>query len=135
MSQLEATIEDIKTIESLTMLTLTIKEKSLTMVSLELDSKIEVGKRVTLVCKPTSIALAKVGIDQNDISYSNQLEVEVLQLEKGNILSTLLLSFKGSILESIVTTKSIENMDLKKGSIVLALIKAHELSIGKILND
>jgi len=134
MNQLEATIKNIQSVDSLTMVTLTLKYKLLTMVSLELDSKVQVGKRVTLVCKPTSIALAKVSIEKNALSYSNQLEVEVVQLEKGKILSTLLLSFEGFILEAIVTTNSIENMELKEGSRVLALIKAHELSIGKVLN-
>ena len=135
MNQLEATIKNIQSVESLTMLSLSISDKLLTMVSLELDSKVQVGKRVTLVCKPTSIALAKVGIERNDLSYSNQLEVEVVQLEKGKILSTLLLSFEGFVLESIVTTNSIENMWVKEGSLVLALIKESELSIGKVLDD
>jgi len=135
MNQLEANIKQIQSVDSLTMLTLSLKNRVLTMVSLELDSKVQVGKRVTLACKPTSIALANIDIEQNDISYSNQLEVEVVQVEGGKILSAFILDFESFTLESIVTTNSIEKMELKEGSRVLALIKAHELSIAKILDD
>ncbi|SFZ98516.1 TOBE [hydrothermal vent metagenome] len=109
------------------------------MVSLELASHVKEGKRVKLICKPTSVALAKPSADMKNfsknLSYSNQLNVVISSIDKGALLSSIVLKFGEFKLESIMSSDVIERLDLKIGDDVIALLKSNELSILEVLDD
>jgi len=139
MSQLIASIKNIQSVESLNIVTFVCNGESLKMMSLDLSQNVQVGKRVILGCKPTSVALAKPSIHPQEfskmLSYANQIKVNVDSIEVGELLSVVKVRFGDFILESIITTEALEKMKLQKNDELLALIKANELSIQEVLND
>ncbi len=139
MSQLIATIENIESVDNLNIVTFICNDETLKMMSLDLNDTIQIGKRVVLVCKPTSVALAKPTMD-NDVfsemlSYANQIKVKISSMDIGTLLSSIALQFGDFSLEAIITSASVQKMDLNENDELLALIKANELSIQEVLND
>ena len=139
MSQLNARIEAIDSHESLNIVTFLCAEQKLQMLSLELPETVQVGSHVTLACKATSVALAKPSIEVESfcgmLSYANQLRVQISSIEKGELLSIVMLALGSFSLESILSTAALERLALKEGDEVIALIKANELSILEVHDD
>ena len=139
MSKLIATIEKIESVDNLNIVTFVCNDQRLKMMSLDLNDTVQIGKIVVLGCKPTSVALAKPTINQQEfsemLSYANQINVNIASMDVGKLLSSLKLNFGDFVLESIVTTASLKRMKLNENDELLALIKANELSIQEVLND
>ena len=131
MNRINATLTEIQSVESLNIVSFTTNESHLQMMSLSLSKKMLVGSRVMLSVKPTNIALAKSisGV----LSYSNQLKVKILSIDKGKLLSSVLLDFEGNTLESIITTTSLIRMDLLIDDSIMAIIKSSDLSIESVI--
>ena len=139
MSRLIATVKNIESVDELNIVTFICNGETLQMMSLDLNESIQIGKRVVLVCKPTSVALAKPTIDDKAfsemLSYANQIKVKIFSLDIGFLLSSIKLQFGDSYLESIITSESAQRMNLNENDELLALIKANELSIQEVLDD
>lgn len=131
MSQIKAVIIQIDTVDNLNIVKFDFLGHSLTMMSLGLTDEIYVGKAVILGIKPTHIAIGKdlSGL----VSYANQIKSKIISCENGKLLSSIKLSVKDVILESIITLESALKMDLKADDNVTMMIKASELSILKVL--
>lgn len=132
MSLFIAKVKAIQSVENLNIVKFECDGITLSMMSLELSEQVKVGTSVKLSTKPTHVAIAKN--ISGDLSYSNQLHVEVLHVENGELLTSLKLKFNGTIFESIITKDSSDRMALHVGDKVIALIKANELSIKEILD-
>ena len=139
MSKLIATIKNIESVDNLNIVTFICNDETLKMMSLDLNDTIQIGKRVVLVCKPTSVALAKPTMDNKAfsemLSYANQIKVKISSMDVGLLLSSITLQFGDFSLESIITSASVERMKLREKDELIALIKANELSIQEVLND
>ncbi len=131
MSKLEAVITQIDTIENLNIVTFDFCGTHLQMMSLDLSEDMQVGKKVLLSIKPTSVAIGKN--ISGELSYSNQINAIIKSIEKGKLLSSIKLSVYETFLESIITTQSARDMNLNTGDEVIALINASDLSIVKTL--
>jgi len=131
MNQMQAIISDIKNVQNLNIVTFSINTIPLSMMSLDLEQTLQVGSEVILSCKPTSIALAKEisGV----LSFSNQLEVRILEVQEGALLCVVTLQFQTFTLESVITTASFKRMHLQVGEDVVALIKSSDLFIQRSL--
>lgn len=131
MNRFHATVTKIQTKENLNIVNFEFASYKLTMMSLDLDESIKVSTLVTLSVKPTHIALAKEfsGV----VSYSNQLGAEIIEVENGELLSSIKLSVGDAKFQSIITKDSSVRMDLKVGDMVKIFIKASELSISEIV--
>ncbi|MDD2450230.1 MAG: TOBE domain-containing protein [Sulfurimonas sp.] len=131
MNRFLATVTKIQTKENLNIVNFEFASHKLTMMSLDLDESLRVNSQVTLSVKPTHIALAKdfVGV----VSYSNQLGAEIVEVENGELLSSIKLSVGDAMFESIITKDSSTRMDLKVGDMVKIFMKASELSISEIV--
>ena len=132
MNHIYASITEIQSTQELTLVHFKSKEHSLAMVSLQLNSSIQKQTKVLLTTKATNIALAKEPITQ--LSHANQLSVTIKSIQKGAILYALELLFEESILESLITAQAAQQMDLKVGDQLTALIQASDLSIAEILS-
>jgi len=139
MSHLKASIEKIECVDSLNIVTFLCAGQKLQMVSLELPEEVQPGVQVKLACKPTAVALAKPTVDVESfcsmLSYSNQLKVQIVAINRGKLLSSIVLKLGVFLLESMTSTDAVERLDLQKGDEVIALIKANELSILEVLHD
>ncbi|MDD4330369.1 MAG: TOBE domain-containing protein [Aliarcobacter sp.] len=133
MSQFVATIKKIDNIDSLNIVEFNFFENNLKMMSLGLNSDIQVGKKVKLSVKPTNIIIAKNIL--GDISLSNKIVATIKQVENGELLSSILLKVDDIFLESIITKDSSLNMNLQINDKVSIFIKASDLSIEEVLND
>jgi molybdopterin-binding protein len=132
MNKLEAQVTNIDSLENLTIVQFNFKDTLLSMMSLGL-SNIEIGTKVILSINASHIAIAKDL--KGDISLSNKLDCIIKKLDKGKLLSSLTLDFKGTLLTSIITTNSVNRMNLKENDTITALIKASELSIQKVITE
>ena len=139
MSHLKASIEKIECVDALNIVTFVCAGQKLQMVSLELSEEIQPGVQVKLACKPTAVALAKPTVDVESfcsmLSYSNQLKVQIVAIDRGKLLSSIVLKLGVFSLQSITSTDAVERLDLQKGDEVIALIKANELSILEVPHD
>ena len=139
MSHLKASIEKIECVDSLNIVTFLCAGQKLQMVSLELPEEVQPGVQVKLACKPTAVALAKPTVNVESfcsmLSYSNQLKVQIVAIDRGKLLSSIVLKLGVFLLESMTSTDAVERLDLQKGDEVIALIKANELSILEVLHD
>lgn len=131
MNKFSAKITKIQSVENLNIINFDFHSQNLTMMSLDLDAKVKVGCTVILTAKPTHIAIAKEF--SGDISYSNQLDAKILEINNGELLSSIKLSTGDATCESIITKSSSIRMKLEVGDAVTLFIKANELSIKEIL--
>ena len=130
MNKLEAVVSKKDSLENLAIVQFDFKGITLSMMSLGL-SNIKVGSKVILNVNASHIAIAK-GLE-GQISLSNKLDCIIEKLDKGELLSSLSLKIKGIIITSIITTNSVNRMNLKEKDEVSAFIKASELSIQKVI--
>ncbi|MFW2568005.1 TOBE domain-containing protein [Aliarcobacter butzleri] len=133
MSKLIAKVSKINSLDNLNIVEFDFFGKTLKMMSLGLNSDIQIGTKVNLCVKPTNVAIAKNL--SGEISLSNQLFATIENIENGELLSSILLKIEDCYLESIITKDSSSKMNLKKNDNVLVLIKASNLSIEEVLND
>ena len=133
MSKLIATIKKINNVENLNIVEFDFIGTILKMMSLDLNSDVQIGKKVKLSVKPTNISLAKK--ISGEISLSNQIVATIQDIENGQLLSSISLKTNDFLLESIITVDSAKRMNLQIGNEVIILIKASDLSIEEILND
>jgi len=131
MSEILAEVVDIKSIDTLNIVTFSSLHNSLKMMSLDLSEQIQISTKVKLSVKPTSIAIAKEL--SGELSYSNQLNATIKVIEFGELLSCVTLDIKDTQLESIITTSSAKRMALKINDSVTALIKSSDLSILEVV--
>jgi molybdopterin-binding protein len=131
MNRFNATVTKIQTKENLNIVNFEFISHKLSMMSLDLDEAIKVSSLVELSVKPTHIAIAKefIGV----VSYSNQLDAKIVEVENGELLSNIKLSVGDANFESIITKDSSKRMNLEVGDMVKIFIKASELSISEII--
>ena len=133
MSQIIATIKKIHNIDNLNIVEFDFFGKTLKMMSLDLNKNVQIGKKVKLAMKPTNISIAKNLF--GEISLSNQIVVNIKNVENGQLLSSIILEVNDTTFESIITADSSKRMNLQKNEQVTILIKASDLSILEVLND
>ena len=133
MSKLKAVIKKIQSVDSLNIVTFDFFGTDLTMMSLELNENIVVGRRVILGIKPTAVVIAKAF--KGEISTSNHIQASISSIEIGELLCAIELMTNNAYFESIITAQSAKRLHLQIGDSVTALIKASEISISEVIND
>lgn len=130
MNKIKATVTDIKSMDNLSIVSFQAQADLMQMMALGLNLPLEVGSKVILGVKASSVAISTSL--STEISISNQLVCIVETLNKGELLCSVKLRFNESIIGSIITMNSVSKMNIKEGDSVIALIKASELSILEI---
>lgn len=88
------------------------------------------GREVEVLFKETEVSLAKELSGR--ISLRNRLKATVRQVRRGAILSELELDCQGQRVTSVVTTRSVERLNIREGDAVEALIKANEVTLSEV---
>jgi len=65
------------------------------------------------------------------LSARNHLEGTVDEVQHGDVLTHVTIRVGNSLIESVITRRSAEEMALKKGDVVTAVVKATEVMISK----
>jgi len=133
MNSIKAQIIDIQNNQQLNIVKFNFFECKLTMISLELEDDIQIGKYVNLGIKASNIMIAKDLTTQ--ISCENQLSMSIVSIQLGELLCSINLEYNGLFIESIITAKSCKKMNLRHGSKVVALVKASDIYINSICDD
>ncbi|PRM87493.1 TOBE domain-containing protein [Aliarcobacter cryaerophilus] len=128
-----ARVKDIKTIDSLNIVEFDFNNITLKMMSLELHKEVKLESKVKLLVKPSNVIISKNYIE--DISLSNQTLAKIVDIENGELLSSISLKIGDTTFESIITKESSKRLNLQEGNIVNILIKASDLSILRVLHD
>jgi len=132
MNTLKVEVSKIENIENLNIVSFTLKQQQLKMMSLDLPKNMQINSQVTLGFKASSVAIAKEFT--GELSYSNQLPVNIKKIDLGELLCSLTLSFETSLFESIITADAAKRLRLKEGDQVLALIKSSDISLLEVLS-
>ncbi|HZY18131.1 MAG TPA: molybdopterin-binding protein [Ramlibacter sp.] len=66
------------------------------------------------------------------INVRNQFKGQVKEILRGDVLSEVDVQTPWGIVTSVITTRSIDELQLKPGSDVVALVKSTEVSIAKL---
>lgn len=66
------------------------------------------------------------------INVRNQFRGKVKEIIRGEVLSEVDVETPWGIVTSVITTRSINDLGLKPGSDVVALVKATEVSLAKL---
>jgi molybdopterin-binding protein len=62
----------------------------------------------------------------------NQFRGQVVAINEGQVLSEVDVETPGGIVTSVITTRSVKELGLKKGSDVLAFVKATEVALARL---
>jgi molybdate transport system regulatory protein len=65
------------------------------------------------------------------LSIRNRLAGKVQQIVRGPVVSEVVVSTAAGTLASVITTRSVQELKLKKGDSVFVMVKATEASIQK----
>ena len=65
------------------------------------------------------------------LSARNHLKGIVDEVQMGDVLAYITVRMGGSVIESVITRRSAEELGLKKGDSVTAVVKATEVMISK----
>lgn len=66
------------------------------------------------------------------INVRNQFRGKIKEIIRGDVVSEIDVETPHGIITSVITTRSIDDLQLKPGSEVIALVKATEVSLAKI---
>ena len=65
------------------------------------------------------------------LSARNHLQGTIEEIQLGDVLAHITVKVPGGVIESVITRRSAEEMALKKGDTVTAVVKATEVMIAK----
>jgi molybdopterin-binding protein len=65
------------------------------------------------------------------ISARNHLKGKVTDVKVGEVMAQVTVRVGQNLIESVITRQSVQEMNLKKGDVVTAVIKATEVMISK----
>ena len=86
-----------------------------------------VGREISLLFKETEVSIGKDLFGK--ISMRNRLKCKVQAIDRGELLSSILLQNGQFSITSAITTRSVDSLQIQIGDDVEALIKANEISV------
>ena len=104
----------------------------LTMTALLIDTPhnpdwLKQGNLIYAVFKETEVSIAKDF--SGKISLRNKIPCRVSHVERGELMSIIHMTFMNYKIQSAITTRSVDSLDLRKDDEVTAMIKANEITL------
>ncbi len=130
MNKLSGKIINIKSDDHLSIIELQVGSdifKSIVIETLETAPFLKKDANVNALFKETEVSIAKNLCGR--ISLQNKMKCTIKDIKKGKLLSQLTLDYNGNNIFSIITAAAVEQLELKKGDEVLALVKTNEVMI------
>lgn len=91
------------------------------------------GDDVNIVFKETEVGIAKDLSGQ--ISFRNRFAGRIKKVERGLILTKIVLEYKGQVIESVISSKSADAMKLREQDMVEWLVKTNEVSLMPLCDE
>lgn len=95
----------------------------------ETASYLRVGNTIQLLFKETEVILAKQ--DALAISIQNQIPGEIQAIEKGVLLSRVVLSTDIGAVAAVIATAALDALGLEKNQRVIIMIKMNEIMLSR----
>ncbi len=131
MNRIKATISELETSGSITLVTLKasahINLKLLLIDTPETVSYLKINTPVTAFFKETEVILASLPV--NGISIPNQIPARILHFENDEFLTRVHLDTALGKFSALVHEKSLKDMHLNPGDEVVALLKMNEIML------
>lgn len=130
MNSLPGEISNIKTSGSLSLVEInvdTIVFKTIIIDTPDTVSYLKLGNKVNVIFKETEVVIG-IGLGHK-ISMQNQIVGELHIIEKGDLLSKLTIATTIGNIFSIITSNSVDHLELKVGDTVTAMIKTNEIML------
>ena len=132
MNLLTGVIEHIDISGNLSLIGIKVGEcqfKSIVVETPETVDYLIVGGPVNVMFKETEVI---IGIGDNmQISLRNKMDSTISSIEKGKLLTRLVLQTNAGEVISIITTNAVENLNLTEGAKVMAMVKTNEILLAK----
>lgn len=132
MNSLKGEIEHIEISGNLSLVGIKVGEcqfKSIVVETPETVDYLRVGGAVDVLFKETEVIIA-IG-DNLQISLRNKMISTITSIEKGKLLAKLVLQTNAGEVISIITSNAVDNLNLKEGSEVMAMVKTNEILLAK----
>lgn len=132
MNKLKGNIIDIQSSDNISIIHVDVEGDVLSSIVLEGKkgpSNYKVKDPVTLLFKETEVGLAKnlTGM----ISLRNRFKAVIKKIDKGPVLAKVTLTYRNTIIESIISAQSAAQMKLKEKEEVEWLVKTNEVTLMK----
>ena len=132
MNSLKGEIEQIDISGNLSLVGIKVGDcqfKSIVVETPESVDYLRVGGAVDVLFKETEVI---IGIGDNmQISLRNKMISTISSIEKGKLLAKLVLQTNAGEVISIITSNAVENLNLKEGLQVMAMVKTNEILLAK----
>ena len=132
MNNLRGNISKITVNGNLTLLDIDVSGENFKAIIVERPenlSFLEVGNNIAVMFKETEVIIGKKM--EHAISLRNRLLCSISSIEKGTLLSKLVLKHKAGEIRSIITRNAVESLDLQEGEEIWAMIKTNEVTIAE----
>jgi molybdopterin-binding protein len=130
MNNLAGTIVNIQSSSDMSIIELAVNGDVFSAMVLETPfsaSYLKEGKKVEIVFKETEVAIGK-GLS-GLVSIRNRFKGRIQNIEEHPLLTTIVLDYKGGLITSIISTKSVHRLNLKNTDEVEWLVKTNEVSL------
>ncbi len=130
MNKLSGKITNIKSDDHLSIVEMDVNGDTLKTIIIETESTVgflKKGTPINLMFKETEVSIVKDFFGR--ISLQNKMKCTINEIKKGILLSSLVLDYKGNRISSIITSAAVEQLSLKIGDAVTALVKTNEIMI------
>lgn len=87
------------------------------------------GNRIQVIFKETEVIIAKG--DTSAVSLQNQIKGQISRINKGDLLSKIEVNTNIGIVKSIITSNAVQQLELKEGEEVIAMIKSNEIMLAE----
>jgi len=133
MNTIKAKVEDIKSDEFFSCITVRVNDTDLKLLKTELPKWLRVGDEVECRVQEAAIALYKGDKDES-VSIENHLKGELQHFRKGTVLSEVSVDTPCGKLNSLITTDAFERMELCEGCNVTLLLKAVDIKLTPLVD-
>ena len=128
MNSLNGKITSIDLEGSLALIGLNCSGISLKTIVLGFDG-LSVGDSIQVQFKETEVIIAHPGA--LEVSLQNRLQGTISAIEKGKLLSRVVLQTSAGTVSSVITTRAVDQLQLELGKSALALVKTNEILLAK----
>lgn len=133
MNRLQGEIISVETEDDISLVEIKVGDTSVKSVVIEKPEESELisqGKKVQVLFKETEVIIGTDPVIPL-ISLRNKFMCRIREIRGGRLLSKIFLDFGDTRIISIITTQAVEQLELKEGDTVVAMVKTNEIMLSE----
>lgn len=133
MNSLKGHIKEVQVNGSLSLVTVALSDeilfKAVIIETPETASYLSKGQLVKVLFKETEVVIGKD--IKHLISLQNQIRGKIKRVERGQLLSNIIINTPAGDISSIITTNAVDQLSLKEELTVCAMVKTNEIMLSE----